>query len=1370
MTLSVSSRFGRHAHAARLAALVTWGWLALATHAHAQVPADPYNYSRTSSFTYFANGLLQSETVEPDSPASCVTTTYSYDAAGNKNGATSANCAGATGRALFTSRSSSTTYAAVPVQTILVADTAINVAIPSGLFATNLSNALNQAESRQYDPRFGAVINLTGPNALTTTFQVDDFGRKVKEVRADLTSTVTYYCVLVGRGLDTSANSAGCGTTTALSGQAIEIPADAVSYLQSELRDAAKVKMGPAGRVYSDRAGRKLREISEAFDGGGQPATRRYVVKDTQYNAQGVAVLSTQPYFFGADSSTVAGSADVGLTLTTYDALGRPIQLDVSDPEGNVPGVDFNGRGSRMSARSKITYTGLSTWTLNSKNLSRTEEKNVGGLVVRITDSYGGQLAHQHDALGNLVQTKDALQNLIQLSYDTRGRKVSMTDPDTGLWQYDYNALGELVWQQSPNQRASATATTMAYDRLGRMTSRVEPEYTSNWSFDTYISGAACDKGIGKLCESSTSHGINKKIVYDSWGRPASSRTTVTSGPSFATAIEYDGNTARVKTQTYPTGLKVSYTYTALGFVGLVKTVTAATLNPLPATAGGTAGSSVPLPADSLLWAAGTVNAWGQAETQSLGNGITTRAAFDAAAGRVISARAGAGTATNVLNHSYTWDSENNLKARTDANGDGNTGAVNESFAYDSLNRLTQYTVAAPQIPNLARSVTLIYNAIGNILYKSDVGNYDYAPFGNNGSTSNPRPHAVSQVVGATAGVINYSYDANGNMVAASGGKYRSVSYTSFNLPDSNTGVGGPGGSPRYTWQYDESHQRIRETRVSAQGTRTTWSQHPDNEGGLSFESETAPNGAVSNRHYLSVGGQTIVLVSLGALPTLGVGVTTPPLIPNIVLVKLEYWHKDHLGSLAATTDHTGVVTARYAYDPFGKRRYTNGRYDEFGALIVDWASDVNSGVDRGFTGHEHLDDIGIVHMNGRLYDPLIGRFMQGDPLIQAMANLQSYNRFSYCMNGVLNCTDPSGFSWWTNFRDKWLKPIVAIAVSYFLPGIIQGWMVASAGGSTSALVGLSGGTIFSSAATVTTGLGTFTSVAISGFVSGAITGGSFSSGIQGAFTQGLFFGAGDLISGTGAFAGSGAISSSVAQVAIHGVVGCVTSAAGGGKCGAGALSAAFSKIAVVNGWSGSDKFSGTVVSAVVGGTGSVLGGGKFANGAVTGAFSYLLNECMHTRMCGSDSTRVAVTGNKVTRGMAHSEIQITGGYDFTVLEGQPSYLGLGNLEGRSNGANSGDAFSIDLPLPANMTTGELALALKSAAGLYRDNLPYGYPKQFGLLGSNELSIGDYNSNSYVSGVLKSVYGYSLSIVPDVAARNGWRLPGWSKPIPLTRP
>ncbi len=1160
------------------------------TASYAQTPPT-YSGTRTSSFTYFPSGVLEREKVEPDTPNLCVDTRYGYDSWGNKTTATTAKCDGASGNAVFDPRASNSTYG---TQTVTVAGVA-SVVIPAGQFATSASNALNQSETRIYDPRFGTVTSLTGPNGLTTSFSYDDFGRKTGETRADDTRSELRYCLLSSGGastpgVDTSANSPGC-TNAPLSGIGAEVPATAVSYVQSLSLDANGVAMGPAARAYKDAQGRTVREVTEAFDGGLQPGDRRYVAKDTFYNPYGVAYLSTAPYFLGANSSTLAGSSDMGLSLTTVDALGRPVQMDVADPQGNVSGVAFGSLGTRTAARTTISYSGLNATTTNPKGQTRTEEKNADGKLVRVTDGFGAQLVHQHDAFGNLIQTRDPLGNTLRVSYDTRGRKTSMADPDTGTWNYAYNALGELVWQQSPNQLVAGTATTMVYDVLGRMTSRSEPEYLSSWTYD------ACNKGVGKLCESNTSHGVNKKIVYDSLGRPVNSRTTVSSGPSFATALEYEPATGRVLKQTYPTGVAVQFAYSSRGFVTQVQLATAATVSPLPATPGGTPVAGKALAAGTALWTAGTVNAWGKAETQSVDSGVVSRATFEPSTGRVTALSAGIASATNVLNHGYTWDSLNNLASRVDHNGDGNTGAVNESFVYDSINRLTRYTVNAPQVPNLQRVVDLYYNAVGNLLYKSDVGNYEYPEFGTVDGTptgvQRPQPHAVARIVGTSFGTVNYRYDANGNMFSADGGKYRSVSYTSFNLPDSNTGMAGAGGSPRYTWQYDENHQRIKEVRVNGSGTRTTWFQHPDNQGGLSFESDQSPSGVTSNRHYVSAGGQTIVLVTSGALPVLGVGAMTPPSISSVVFVKLEVWHKDHLGSLAATTDHLGNVTARYAYDPFGKRRMTNGSYDAFGTVVVDWADNVSAGTDRGYTGHEHLDDLGVVHMNGRIFDPTIARFMQGDPFVQDPGNLQNYDRFAYCFNNPLTCTDPSGYF---SFK-KFLKIVAVVVVSYVTAGAATQWLLYN----TALGCSMSG-------VAIANALG----AAVGGFASGAIAGGSFKSGMQGAFSGALFSGVGYAVGDAGLSAAGEVVNGGrfAEAIALHGIAGCISGVASGGRCGPSALSAAFSKAALPVTTGFEDGLERAFAHAVVGGTASVLGGGRFANGAQTGAFSYLFNYC----------------------------------------------------------------------------------------------------------------------------------------------------------------
>ena len=195
------------------------------------------------------------------------------------------------------------------------------------------------------------------------------------------------------------------------------------------------------------------------------------------------------------------------------------------------------------------------------------------------------------------------------------------------------------------------------------------------------------------------------------------------------------------------------------------------------------------------------------------------------------------------------------------------------------------------------RQKALQYNALGMLLNKSDVGLYAHGPCG----PGSVRPHALLSLASVTGEGSIDSHDTIGNLQTASAGKYRGIA----------------GGH-------------------SMAGARTTWFLHPDNAGNLGFEYEinspstpsAANPNAVNARHYLSFGGQTLgVLVSSAALPTLATGQTAPPPLATIALNKLEFWHKDHLGSLSATTDHSGAVTARYAYDPFGKRRSANGSY-----------------------------------------------------------------------------------------------------------------------------------------------------------------------------------------------------------------------------------------------------------------------------------------------------------------------------------------------------------------------------------------------------------------------------------------------------------
>ena len=111
----------------------------------------------------------------------------------------------------------------------------------------------------------------------------------------------------------------------------------------------------------------------------------------------------------------------------------------------------------------------------------------------------------------------------------------------------------------------------------------------------------------------------------------------------------------------------------------------------------------------------------------------------------------------------------------------------------------------------------------------------------------------------------------------------------------------------------------------------------------------------------------------------------------------------DHLGSPLLLTDANGTIAEEYSFDAWGRRRDPS-----------DWTN--YSGLStpqkmiRGFTGHEHLDEVGVINMNGRIYDPVLGRFIETDPFIQNPYNIQNMNRYSYVLNNPVNFVDPSGY------------------------------------------------------------------------------------------------------------------------------------------------------------------------------------------------------------------------------------------------------------------------------------------------------------------------------------------------------------------------
>ena len=119
------------------------------------------------------------------------------------------------------------------------------------------------------------------------------------------------------------------------------------------------------------------------------------------------------------------------------------------------------------------------------------------------------------------------------------------------------------------------------------------------------------------------------------------------------------------------------------------------------------------------------------------------------------------------------------------------------------------------------------------------------------------------------------------------------------------------------------------------------------------------------------------------------------------------FWVTTYTASNKAKTitrgKHDDIVrTQRLSYDAWGLRRHPDGTPDPSGSI--------QSESTRGFTGHEHLAEVGLIHMNGRVYDPLLARFGTPDPMTEDPYSTQGWNRYSYVGNSPVNFTDPSGY------------------------------------------------------------------------------------------------------------------------------------------------------------------------------------------------------------------------------------------------------------------------------------------------------------------------------------------------------------------------
>lgn len=191
------------------------------------------------------------------------------------------------------------------------------------------------------------------------------------------------------------------------------------------------------------------------------------------------------------------------------------------------------------------------------------------------------------------------------------------------------------------------------------------------------------------------------------------------------------------------------------------------------------------------------------------------------------------------------------------------------------------------------------------------------------------------------------------------------------------------------------------------------------------------------------------------------------------------YIHRDYLGSVLQIVDTKGKIVEENSFDAWGCRRNPVTQV----VYATDTAPKLMLG--RGFTGHEHLAMFGLINMNARLYDPVLGRFLSPDPYVQVLGFTQAFNRFSYCMNSPLCYVDENGEFWWIAAA-AFIGGAINVATNWKnIDNFWQGVGYFGVGATAGAIGALTGG----AALAVTGGLGGAAGGAIAGFVGGATSG-----------------------------------------------------------------------------------------------------------------------------------------------------------------------------------------------------------------------------------------------------------------------------------------
>jgi RHS repeat-associated protein len=892
--------------------------------------------------------------------------------------------------------------------------------------------------------------------------------------------------------------------------------------------------------TYFDKLGRESIVVVHAFES--TDPGRHWRATCQSHDAHGRSESETIPFFLPSTSGS--GSEPVfSVGSNPCWGTGAPARAKTE--------YDVLGRARLVQAPDNSTVTTAyfmnTTTTQDSRGRQERSSTNALGEVVSI---------EQGDASTGMIGTAGSL--LVTQEYDPQGN-LRFVRRNAGT--------GEFV-------------TERQYDSLGRLTRLIDPDRgTTNYEYTAAGELKASTNARGDRVEQAFDAlgrvwrrraGAGASLIEDTWTFDLGangvgslySEIRQSSQGTFVRVHGYDafgrasGRTTQfdsvvyVESKTYDafgrtneftdvSGQKFGYSFTSRGY-----------LHTLGSAYRGLA----------TFYEVIEQDAWGNVTRERRANDTVTNSTFHPTRGWISAVQTTAG-ASLVQNWSYDFDTNGNLVQRN-----RNGGALVETLSYDRLDRLTLVQRTGSATP--PHSTVMSFDRVGNLCSLGGAA-YTYAGRAGclgAGGNALARPHAVTAVGGTS-----YGYDPLGQITlidAAGTADDRHLIYDALEqVTEMRRGLStSPSAEVRFSYAPDGSRYR-RLDFASGSLVRTTHYVG-------SVEVETV--GAVT-RHRRYLGGSLILTTEVNARE-----------------LDAKFALPDHLGSVDVVVNLLGQVTETTSFDAWGVRRNAS-TWQPPGASLATTT--------RGYTGHEHVDAIGLIHMNGRIYDPALARFLQADRRLDA--GIQGLNRYSYVLNNPLSRTDPTGELSTRQWGQLFMTAVMAIGTYGASLSVPQGMTMSSAMGTTGQIVYSAG---MGSVAGMTA------SQSIKGAGWGAFSGLAFW-GIGTYFESARWAGTGRHVAGTSLNLGGYA-----AKTLAHGVLGGIMTDLQGGRFGSGFLAAGVTQsvsgsIDRIDSANPALGFAARVsAAAVLGGTVSDITGGKFANGALTASFARAFNDELSTR------------------------------------------------------------------------------------------------------------------------------------------------------------